>query len=75
MRLFAHDSSLFTVVKGVDQPHVKLVEDLETITTWAHPWKMVFNPDISKQAIKVVLSCKCKKPDHSRTHIQWDAHC
>ena len=51
MRLFADDSSLFTCVKGVDLTHEKLVSDLETITTWAYQWKMVFNPDITKQAI------------------------
>ena len=64
MRLFADDSSLFTVVKGVDQTHEKLVRDLEKITTWANQWKMVFNPDITKQAIEVIFSCKDKKPDH-----------
>ena len=64
MRLFADDSSLFTRVEGVDQTHEKLVKDLQTVTNWAYQWKMVFNPDISKQAIEVIFSVKKKKPEH-----------
>ena len=65
MRLFADDSSLFTCIKGVNETHEKLVKDLETITSWAYQWKMVFNPDITKQAIEVIFSCKDKKTDHA----------
>ena len=64
MRLFADDSSLFTRIEGVDQTHEKLVKDLKTVTTWAHQWKMVFNPDMSKQAIELIFSVKRKKPKH-----------
>ena len=34
------------------------------ITAWAKQWKMKFNPDISKQAVEIVLSSKYKKPNH-----------
>ena len=64
MRLFADDSSLFACVTEVTQTHNKLVKDLETITSWAHQWKIVFNPDITKQAKEVIFSCKDKKPAH-----------
>ena len=64
MRLFADDSSLFTKVEGVEQTQEKLDNDLKTVTSWAHQWKMVFNPDISKQAIEVIFSCKKNKPAH-----------
>ena len=64
MRLFADDSSLFTRVEGIDETHVKIVKDLQTITNWAHQWKMVFNPDVTKQAIEVIFSVKKKKPEH-----------
>ena len=64
MRLFADDSSLFTRVEGVDQTQVKIIEDLQTVSDWAHQWKMVFNPDITKQAIEVIFSVKKNKPDH-----------
>ena len=64
MRLFADDSSLFTCVKGVDETHEKLDKDLQTVTNWAHQWKMIFNPDLTKQAIEVIFSVKKNKPQH-----------
>ena len=64
IRLFADDSSLFTCAKGVDQTHEKLEKDLQTVRKWAYQWKMVFNPDITKQAIEIIFSCKNKKTDH-----------
>ena len=64
MRLFADDSSLFTRVNGTIETHEKLVSDLQTISEWAYQWKMTFNPDMSKQAIEVIFSCKTNKPNH-----------
>ena len=64
MRLFANDSSLCTCVKGATQTHHKLLKDMQTVTLWAYRWKMVFNPDITKQAIEVIFSCKNKTPAH-----------
>ena len=61
MKLFADDSSLFIKVTNVDTAHQTLMNDLDTITAWARLWKMKFNPDISKQAIEVVFSCKYEK--------------
>ena len=58
MRLFADDSSLSARVEGVDQTHEKLVNDLKIVSTWANQWKMVFNPDIIKQAIEIIFSVK-----------------
>ena len=64
MRLFADDSSLFAKVQGTEATHEMLERDLQTITVWAHQWKMQFNPDITKQAIEVIFSHKIKKPVH-----------
>ena len=64
MRLFADDSFLFTPVKNVEATHEQLVKDLETVSNWGHQWKMVFNPDITKQAVEVIFSVKNKKPFH-----------
>ena len=50
-----NDSSLFTCVKGVSQTHERLVKDLQTVSEWGHQWKMVFNPDLTKQAIEIVF--------------------
>ena len=64
MRLFADDSSIFTPVKDVLVTHQQLVDDLETVSKWGYQWKMVFNPDITKQAVEVIFSVKKKKPYH-----------
>ena len=61
MRLFVDDSSLFTRVEEVNETHEKLINDLQTVTDWAYQWKMVFNPDIIKQAIEIIFSVKKKK--------------
>ena len=58
MRLFANDSSLFACVKGVNQTHDKLFKNLQIVTNWAYQWKMVFNPELPKQAIEVIFFCK-----------------
>ena len=64
IRLFADDSSLFSHVETIALTHEKLIKDLETITQWTYQWKMLFNPDITKQAIEVIFSVKKKPPEH-----------
>ena len=61
MKLFADDSSLFARVTDVIYTHEKLKEDIQKITEWAYQWKMVFNPVITKQAVKVIFSIKTNK--------------
>ena len=70
MRLFADDSSLFGTVRDTQESHDQLCNDLLTISTWAHQWKMQFNPDISKQTIEVIFSHKKKKPLHRDLSFQ-----
>ena len=60
MRLFADDSFIFTPVHDVQVAHEQLVQDLETVSNWGFQWKMVFNPDITKQAVEVIFSVKKK---------------
>ena len=65
MRLFADDSSLFLRVRDIQVCHNTLMSDLGKITQWANQWKMQFNPDITKQAIEIILSQKRScKPNH-----------
>ena len=42
----------------------KLNEDLKKISEWAFQWKIVFNPDASKQGQEVIFSRKIKKKTH-----------
>ena len=64
MKLFADDSSLFCRVSNIATTHNILENDLLKITSWANQWKMVFNPDITKQTVEVVFSAKKNKDIH-----------
>ena len=64
IKLFADDSSLFIIVRTIEEAQALLTGDLNTITAWASQWKMQFNPDITKQAIEVIFSSKYKKGIH-----------
>ena len=63
-KLFADDTSLFTVVYDGDIAANKLNGDLEILSTWAFQWKTQFNPDKNKQAILVIFSKKNDTPVH-----------
>ena len=51
-KLFADNTSLFATVHNINKATNDLNNELTKITKWAFQWKMSFNPDISKQAIK-----------------------
>ena len=63
-KLFADDTSLFSVVLNKDESANDLTSDLCTISRWAYKWKMLFNPDVSKPAQEVLFSRKRTKTDH-----------
>ena len=60
-KLFADDTSLFSVVHNANTTAKELNNDLVKINRWAYQWKMSFNPDPSKQAQEVIFSRKTKK--------------
>ena len=49
-KLFADDTSLFSVVFHVDANAKELHDDLAKVQVWALRWEVSFNSDISKQA-------------------------
>ena len=71
MKLFADDSSLFARVTDVTDTHEKLKEDIQKITEWAYQWKMVFNPDVTQQAVVVTFSVKTNKPVHPELSFNY----
>ena len=62
VKLFADDTSLFSIVSDPLETANILNKDLDKFRGWAEQWKMVFNPDPTKQAQEVVCS---KKPQES----------
>ena len=64
VKLFADDTSLFTVVKEPITAANDLNHDLELIRQWAYAWRMSFNPDPEKQAVELTFSRKKTEIDH-----------
>ena len=63
-KLFADDTSLFSVIHDSVITTLELNSDLSRIKQWAFQWKMSFNPDPNKQAQEVIFSRKPKKVCH-----------
>ena len=55
VKLFADDTSSFSVVNNASVSASKLNNDLVKIRDWALNWKMSFNQDPTKQAKEVIL--------------------
>ena len=60
-KLFADDTSLFTVVYNETVAADQLQRDLKVVIDWVYQWKMQFNPVINKQAAQVIFSQKGTK--------------
>ena len=63
-KLFADDTSLFTIVKDKNESANILNDDLQLISSWAYKWKMLFNPDSKKPAQEVLFSRKKQIQNH-----------
>ena len=68
-KLFADDTSLFSVIHNKHLSAQNLNEDLNKINHWAFQWKMSFNPDPSKQAQEVIFSRKLQKSVYPPLHF------
>ena len=65
-KLFADDTSPFSVVNDIQSSAATLSHDLTVISNWAFQWKMIFNPNWTKQAQEVIFGRKTKKLLHPR---------
>ena len=66
MKVFADDTSLFSVVCDSNISVYELNNDMQKISEWAYKWKMSFNPDLNKQAQEVIFSWKLNKSSHPK---------
>ena len=64
VKLFADDTSLFSVVHDSHNSASDLNKDLKTRNEWFFQWKMSFNPDPNKQAQEVIFTRKSKNMRH-----------
>ena len=58
VKLFADDTSIFTVVHDPNTAADNMNNDLQLISLWAFKWRMSFNPDPTMQAVEVTFSRK-----------------
>ena len=63
-KLFADDTSLFSVVNDINNSASDLNEDLKKIGNWAFKWKTNFNQDPNKQAQEIIFSRKKTASSH-----------
>ena len=68
-KLFADDASLFSVVDDSAQSTAFLNDDLLKISRWAYQWKMIFNPDASKQARETIFSRKANASNDATVYF------
>ena len=52
------------IVNSIHKSATNLSPDLNTTTNWVCQWKMIFNPDLSKQGQEVIFSRKIKELLH-----------
>ena len=64
VKLFANDTSLFTVVEDPNTAASDMIHDLERIKQWAYDWRMSFNPDPLKQAVEIRFTGRKNDSDH-----------
>ena len=58
VKLFADDTSIFSVVQNSSSSSLSLNENLSKISQWGYKWKMLLNPDASKRAQEIVFFCR-----------------
>ena len=62
IKIFADDSSLFSLILDQIRCSQELNSDMQKVSEWAHQWKMSFNPDPSKQAVEVYFTRRLIPP-------------
>ena len=63
-KIFADDTSLFSRAINKKKSEIEPNKDLKLISHWAYQWKMLFNPDPSKQATEFCFSRKRDNVPH-----------
>ena len=58
VKFFAGDTVLFSIIKDPTTSADEFNYGIQTISQWAHHWKLEFNPDPSRQATELLFSQK-----------------
>ena len=60
-KIFADVTSLYSIVNDIKLSAATLRNELFVISNWAFQWKIIFNPDLTKQGQEVIFGRKTKK--------------
>ena len=63
-KIFIDDTFLFSKTINKKHAEVELNRDLKLISQWAYPWKMLLNPNLTKQSIEVCFLHKRNSVSH-----------
>ena len=69
MKLFADDTSIFSVVPDISLSSMQLNDDLIRICNWAYKRKMSFNTEVTWQVQEVIFSRKIQKVTHPTVYF------
>ena len=69
VKLFAVDTSLFSVIHDVGALSATLNDDLFKIQDWSNNWKITFNSDRNKQVQKVIFSRRTRRGCHPNLYF------
>ena len=70
VKLFADDTSLFSVVHNIYESVNLLNSHLSKLNQWTLQWKMSFNPDPTKKAQEIIIfSLKASQRNHPCHYI------
>ena len=58
IKLFADDTSLFTIAYDPNEAATDMNHDFDIIKIWAHQQCMLFNPNPMEQAVEIAFSTK-----------------
>ena len=72
VKLFADDTSLFSIVHNMNTSATNLNNDLNKIKNWAIQWKMNFNLDPSKQ-IQVIFLRNLQKTNYNQAYFNHNS--
>ena len=72
VKLFADDTSLFSIVCNMNTSTTNLNNDLNKTNNWAIQLKMNFNTDLSKQA-QVIFSRKLQETNHNQVYFNHNS--
>ena len=68
MKLFADDTSLFSIAHDHNTSVNGLNKNLQKVSEWTYQWKISFNPNQTKHAQKVIFPKKITK---SNKKFEW----